>query len=146
MFGSQAKKLATRHQYGQLNYSEGGTPDEFGGYEDALRAVARKVNVGNVYVIPQKQVGGVLARDNGILRSNHPFRGILRANLIPSGVAGSFTYLNQWAGTPTRWDGDTPLTLQQQNTRDAPWLANVRRFGSNLVGTFDSGTSKRTSS
>jgi hypothetical protein len=139
--------MAMRKHYGELNYSEGGTPDYFGDYESALRAGAQRFNVGAVYSVPRVTRGGVFAGDNGILPTwgmaqRWHWMGVFNAAYNPSGLPNQ-TVLSQWGATPTRWDGDAPLALQSSNTRTAPWLrspalGNARRIfdsGVNLSGT-----------
>ena len=113
---------AVRLQYGAFNYSEAGAPNRWAAFQSFLRAAADAFNVGKVYVTAPA-AGGVLAGDTGILRSNDPFVGILRVTAdFPSGIARGNTYLAQWAETPYKWSGDTPLDLQVQPSPDAPWL------------------------
>jgi hypothetical protein len=68
-----------------------------------------------------RAVGGVRPGDNGILQTNNMYYGIMRASLSPNGITPGQTYLAQWAGTPTRYDGDAPLELQPAVNRPAPW-------------------------
>ncbi len=121
---------ACRKQYGALNYSEGGTPDEYGGWESALRDAATKFNVGSVYVNSTADKGGVKAGDNGLMPTRNMWYGVLHANLAPVGLTAGQTYLFQAAGNPNAWAGDTPVDLQPSTVRAAPWLrvtrANVR--------------------
>lgn len=117
-------KPATRQQYGAFNYSEGGAVDRFDGWEMALREGASDFNVGKVYDTPPAR-GGVLAGDNGILFHDGPYLGVLRATLAPSGITPGQTYLSQNAATPHAYQGDTPLDMQQQIQRPAPWRKGV---------------------
>jgi hypothetical protein len=109
---------ATRLQYGEFNFSEGGASDRWGGYEDALRTGADEFNTGHVYDIPTTGVGGVRPGDNGILFRQGQYLGVLRATLAPSGITPGQTYL---ARQSSGWPGDTPLDLQAQVRRPAPW-------------------------
>jgi hypothetical protein len=119
------KPMATRHQYGDLNFSEGGAEDSFSGYEDALRAAADKFNVGSVYVRPTVRKGGVLPGDNGIMPTRNMWYGVIHANLSPVGLTAGQTYLFQTAGNPVGWAGDAPLDLQPGMVRAAPWRRNA---------------------
>lgn len=118
-------KPATRKQYGELNFSEGGSSDRFDGWEMAMRQGASEFNVGRVYEIPSEQRGGVRAGDNGILYRAGQYLGVLRATLAPSGVTPGQTYLGP--SSTTAWDGDTPLDLQAQVQRPAPWRKGALR-------------------
>jgi hypothetical protein len=114
-------KPAVRKQYGAFNYSEAGAPDRWSAWEDSMRSGASEFNVGKVYEIPSEQRGGVRPGDNGILYHAGQFMGVLRATFAPSGVSGKLAYTDQWSGSPQAYQGDTPLDLQAQIKRPAPW-------------------------
>jgi hypothetical protein len=119
--GSSANRL----QFGQWNYAEAGTPDAFGAWETALRAGASEFNTGQVYVTPPSR-GGVKNGDEGILKTHTVlYYGIVRAGIeqrYNGYPVQNQTVLDQWAGTPTRYDGDVPLDLAWSPTGPAPWL------------------------
>lgn len=117
-------KPAVRKQYGAFNYSEAGAVDRFEGWEMALRQGAGEFNVGKVYDTPPAR-GGVREGDNGILYRAGQYLGVLRATLSPSGITPGQTYLAQNAGNPNGYQGDTPLDMQAQIVRPAPWRKGV---------------------
>jgi hypothetical protein len=108
-----------------INFNEGGTPDNFIPYTNALRSGADDFNTGQVYVTPPAR-GGVRAGDYGILKTHSVlYYGVVRAGIeqrYNGYPTENQTLLDQWAGTPTRFDGDVPLDLQWQPTGLAPWL------------------------
>lgn len=125
-------KPATRKQYGAFNYSEAGAPDRFSDFEDAFRGGASEFNVGSVYETAPAR-GGVRAGDTGILAAKQvggqgvgpvqQFMGVLRATLAPSGVTPGQSYVGP--ASTNAWGGDTPLDLQAQIKRPAPWRKGV---------------------
>lgn len=120
----QGAPAARLNLYG-TNFNEGGTPDQWIDYTNALRSQADQFNTGDVYVTAPAR-GGVPAGDTGIMPSHSVlYYGIVRAGLSQryNGYPNANqTLLDQWAGTPTRYDGDAPLALQFIPTGPAPWL------------------------
>lgn len=117
-------KPAARAQYGQLNYSEGGTPDFFAEWEGHLVASAPHMNAGRVYemtdVCPPNANGQCGAR-GGLMPTRDMYYGVFRA--LTFGGFGIPTYLSN--PDLTNWSGDAPVALQPTTANPPPWVKNV---------------------
>jgi hypothetical protein len=142
-FGFEDKNLplASPLDYRGLDRAEGGTRNRFHDFALQLRAAAGELAFGKVYFNVPVAEGGVRANDDGMRKTMNTqtgFYGVVRANLIPSGIqVNSLTRLSQAGANAQGWGGDAPVDTQPAVSKPAPWLTRASR--GNSFGIFRSG-------